>query len=346
MFHKSEVQVSKADARNDESFPVSEAGGSADLGRRVAEAAARLTGIHAATIAPLRPNLSLDEDALAAHVAFVAGHDGIEGLLINGHAGENFLLTRDEKRRVAEICRATLGPDVFLTSGVNAEASLEAAEQAAEAQAAGADAVLLFPPNAWGLFRDRGAATTHHRHAMAACSLPFVLYQAPVGAGSMPYDDETLADLVALPAVAGIKEGSWEIATYEGKRRLAKALRPDIAVMGSGDEHLLTSYLIGSEGSQVSLAAVTPEPLVKLWRAAAAGRWDEARHWHEVVYPLACAVYRARPSGRATPRLKACLKILGRLACDAARPPFMPLPIDEYRVLERALEHVHRHMSA
>lgn len=305
----------------------------------------RLTGVHAATIAPLRPDLSLDEQALAEHVAFVAGHDGIEGLLINGHAGENFLLTREEKRRVIEICREKLGPGVFLTSGVNAESSLEAAAHSADAEAAGADAILLFPPNAWGLFRDRGAAMIHHRHAMGAGSLPFLLYQAPVGAGAMPYDDETLAELVALPRVVGIKEGSWEVATYEEKRRLTKALRPDIAVMGSGDEHLLTSYLIGSEGSQVSLAAVTPEPLVRLWRAAAAGLWDEARHWHGVIYPLACAVYRAAPGGRATPRLKACLKILGRLSCDAARPPFMPLPREEYAALERALEHVRREVA-
>jgi 4-hydroxy-tetrahydrodipicolinate synthase len=305
-----------------------------------ASAASRLTGIHAATLAPLRPDLSLDEDALARHVAHVAAHDGIEGLLINGHAGENFLLTRGEKRRVVEICREALGPDVFLTTGVNVESSLEAAEHAADAEDSGADAILLFPPNAWGLFRDQGAALAHHRHAISGCSLPFLLYQAPIGAGAMPYDNDTLAQLVALPRVVGIKEGSWEVATYEEKRRLVKSLRPDISVMGSGDEHLLASYLIGSEGSQVSLAAVTPKPVIGLWRAASASRWDEARHWHDVIYPLACAVYRAAPGGRATPRLKACLKILGLLECDAARPPFMPLPVEEYRSLERALLHV------
>jgi 4-hydroxy-tetrahydrodipicolinate synthase len=305
-----------------------------------ASAASRLTGIHAATLAPLRPDFSLDEDALARHVAHVASHDGIAGLLINGHAGENFLLTRAEKRRVIEICRESLGPDVFLTTGVNVESSLEAAEHATDAEDAGADAILLFPPNAWGLFRDHGAAPEHHRHAMSGCSLPFLLYQAPIGAGAMPYDSETLAQLVAMPRVVGIKEGSWEVATYEEKRRLVKALRPDISVMGSGDEHLLASYLIGSEGSQVSLAAVTPEPVVSLWRAASAGRWEEARHWHDVIYPLACAVYRAAPGGRATPRLKACLKILGLLACDAARPPIKPRPVEEYRTLERALLHV------
>lgn len=308
----------------------------------VALAASRLTGIHAATVVPLRPDLSLDEEALARHVAYVAAHDGIDGLLINGHAGENFLLTRAEKRRVIEICRECLGEAVFLTTGVNVESSIEATEHAADAQDAGADAILLFPPNAWGLFRDRDSAMIHHRHAMSGCSLPFLLYQAPIGAGAMPYDNVTLAQLVALPRVAGIKEGSWEVATYEEKRRLVKALRPEISIMGSGDEHLLASYLIGSDGSQVSLAAVTPRPVIALWRAAKAGRWDEARHWHDVIYPLASAVYRAAPGGRATPRLKACLKILGLLDCDAARPPFMPLPVEEYLSLERALGHVRK----
>jgi 4-hydroxy-tetrahydrodipicolinate synthase len=313
-----------------------------EIDAKVARASARLTGIHAATVCPLKPDFSLDEAALAEHVGTVGRHDGIEGLLINGHAGENFLLTREEKRRVVAICREVLGAEFFLTSGVNTESSLEAAQHAGDAEAAGADAVLLFPPNAWGLFQDSESALLHHRHAMAGCSLPFLLYQAPVGAGAMPYDLATLARLVALPRVCGIKEGSWEVATYDENRRLAKSMRPDLAVLGSGDEHLLTSYLIGSEGSQVSLAAVTPAPLVALWRAAQTGDWDAARHWHEVIHPLAGAIYRAAPGGRATPRLKACLKILGRLSCDAVRPPFAPLPADEYARLEKALAHVEK----
>lgn len=306
----------------------------------VARAIARLTGVHAATVTPMRPDLSVDETALAAHVAAVTGHDGVAGLLINGHAGENFLLTREEKRRVVEVCRATLGTDVFLTSGVNAESSLEAAAHARDAEAAGADAILLFPPNAWALSQDVDAAAIHHGHVIAGCALPVLLYQAPVGAGAMPYSPATVARLAASPRVAGIKEGSWEVAAYEATRRAAKAVRPDIAVLGSGDEHLMASYLIGSEGSQVSLAAVTPAPVVALWRAAQAGDWAAARRWHERLYPLAGAIYRAQPAGRATPRLKTCLMILGLLDCDAVRPPLASPPPEDRRRLEEALRSV------
>ena len=305
-------------------------------------AASRLAGIHAATICPLDPGYGIDEGALARHVATVAAVPGIDGLLINGHAGENFVLDPVEKARVVAVIRAAVGPDMFLTCGINAESSLQAARDAAAAEVAGADAVLVFPPNAWGLGQTPDGVRLHHEAVEAACSLPLVLYQAPVGAGGMPYPVSTLLDLVRSPRVVGIKEGSWETAAYEQNRRAVKAVRPDLAVLGSGDEHLLACYLLGTEGSQVSLAAIIPEAVVALWLAAEAGDWDAARAWHDAIYPLAVAIYRERPGAHATARLKACLKILGRLADDRVRPPIPPLPAEDYRRLEAALLHAGR----
>lgn len=289
----------------------------------------RLSGVHAATVCPMREDGAIDEAALAAHVATVAAVPGIRGLLINGHAGENWLLSRAETRRVIEVVRAAVGPGPFLTSGVNAESSSAAALLAADAEAAGADAVLVFPPGSWGLFQDEGAAVLHHRHVIAACTLPVLLYQAPVGAGRMPYPAALLQTLVAEPRIIGIKEGSWEVAAYEANRRAVKAVRPDIAVLGSGDEHLMASWLIGSEGTQVSLAAVVPEAVVALWDACAGGDWPTARRWHDLLYPLAVAIYRHPPGGRATSRLKALLALAGRIPLAGVRPPLVPLDAEE-----------------
>ncbi|MBV9076225.1 MAG: dihydrodipicolinate synthase family protein, partial [Methylobacteriaceae bacterium] len=258
-------------------------------------ATSRLGGIHAATICPLNPGYDVDHAALARHVTQVAAVPGIDGLLINGHAGENFVLDAAEKARVVATIRAAIGANVFLTSGVNAESSLQAARDAAAAEAAGADAILVFPPNAWALGQTREGVRLHHDAVAAACALPLVLYQAPVGAGALPYPVDTLRELVASPRVVGIKEGSWEVATYEENRRAVKAIRPDLAVLGSGDEHLLACYLVGTEGSQVSLAAVVPEMVVALWRAAERGDWRRARAWHDALHPLAGAIYRERP---------------------------------------------------
>ncbi|MET3154882.1 4-hydroxy-tetrahydrodipicolinate synthase [Bradyrhizobium diazoefficiens] len=297
----------------------------------------RLRGIHAATIVPMTPDFEIDETRLADHVASVASTPGINGLLVNGHAGENFVLSLAEKQRVVELAREYAPKDCLIVSGVNHESSLEAAREAAVLERAGADGLLVFPPNSWALAHADDCVIAHHRHIRDATTVPLMLYAAPVGAGAMAYASSLLEQLVADPRFVAIKEGSWEVATYEQNLRLIRKLRAEFVVLGSGDEHLLTSYLVGSAGSQVSLACVVPELVVSLWNAAEAGDWEQARAAHEKLYPLAVAIYRDAPGGRATVRLKACLKLLGRLSCDAARPPQPPATSNELRALEQAL---------
>ena len=111
----------------------------------------------------------------------------------------------------------------------------------------------------------------HHEAIIAATELPIFLYQAPIFAGPMAYSPEVISALVTLPRVVAIKEGSWEVATYEANRRLVKGLAPWVAVMASGDEHLLTSLVLGSEGSLVSLAIIVPEVIVALDEAVRRG---------------------------------------------------------------------------
>ncbi|ULK97183.1 dihydrodipicolinate synthase family protein [Bradyrhizobium sp. I71] len=296
----------------------------------------RLRGIHAATILPMTPDFEVDEAQLAAHVISVSSTPGINGLLVNGHAGENFMLSLSEKRRVVELTRQH-AKECLIVSGVNHESSLEAAREAAALEQAGADGLLVFPPNSWALGHADDCVIEHHRHIRDATTVPLMLYAAPVGAGAMAYAPPLLTRLAADPRFVAVKEGSWEVATYEQNLRLIRKLRPEFVVLGSGDEHLMTSYIVGSAGSQVSLACVVPELVVGLWTAAEAGDWERARAAHEKLYPLAVAIYREAPGGRATVRLKACLKLLGRLSCDAARPPQPPATRGELQALEQAL---------
>ena len=180
----------------------------------------RFHGIHAATVCPMDDAFAIDEAALVQHVKAVSQVPGIEGFLINGHAGENFVLTPEELKRVVELVRQSVGPNFWLTAGSTMNSSLGAARIAADAQEAGADALLVFPPNSWGLNHDGDMVEAHHRHVIAATTLPIVLYQAPVGAGRMAYSPATIARLIEQPRIAAIKEGSWEVATYEENWRL------------------------------------------------------------------------------------------------------------------------------
>ena len=299
--------------------------------------APRFAGVYAATVCPMLPDGEIDRASLRRHLRAVGAARGLAGLLVNGHAGENFTLSAEEQRTVLEEARAALPAPAQVVAGVNAEASAVAVRLARDAAAAGADAILLFPPVSWALSQDLSVVVRHHALVSEACGLPLFLYQAPAAAGQMAYRPDTLAALLALPNVAGIKEGSWETAAYEATRRLVRSLRPDVAVMASGDEHLLTCFVLGSEGAQVSLAALVPETVIALEAAVRTGDLRAAQAAHQVIYPLAKAIYGTRPSGRATARLKACLFMLGRIGHATCRAPMADLPADDRAMLREAL---------
>lgn len=293
-------------------------------------------GIYPAILTPMRADFSIDDAAMAKHAAEVLV-DGITGVMCNGHAGENYMTSREEKRRVTEAVVGAIGKRAIVVSGVNAESSLDAAAQARDAEAAGADAIMIFAPNAWALGCDDDMVVRHHTMIAQACGLPVMLFQASIGSGRMAFTPGALERLLALPRIVAIKEGSWEVNAYERSLRLVKRVAPDVAVMGSGDEHLFTSFMIGSEGSVVSLAAVIPEVIVALDRAVKRGDVAASRTLHERIHPLANLIYGVPPGSRATARLKACLHMLGRFKSDAVRPPFAPIDAAERARIEPAL---------
>ena len=58
----------------------------------------RFHGIYPSTVLPMRADFSPDWEAYAKHTAHCVMRPGIRGVLINGHAGENYVITRAEKR--------------------------------------------------------------------------------------------------------------------------------------------------------------------------------------------------------------------------------------------------------
>ena len=295
-------------------------------------------GIYPSTILPMRPDLSPDWDAYAAHTAACGLYIGIAGILCNGHAGENFVISPEEKRRAVAETVAVLGRERIVVAGVNQESSAAAAQEAMAAIEAGADAVMVFAPNGFALSGDPGLAVRHHRIvADAIPGVPLFLFQGS-HAVRMAYAPEILDRLLDLPTVVGIKEGGWEVNRYDALLRQVRARRPDVAVMASGDEHLLACMAHGSDGSMVSLADIVPGEILALDQAMRRGDLAAARAIHARIEPLAEAIYGCAPAGRATARIKWCLAALGRIPCAAVRPPVGPVEEAEAAMLRAALD--------
>ena len=297
-------------------------------------------GIYVATICPMHTDGSIDEEGLTDHFSNLINFEGIVGFLINGHASENHLLNRDEKRRIVEIAKNTIGTKGIIVCGINCESSSEAQLHTEDAISAGADAIMGFPPFSWALSLSTKMAVIHHELISKVSDHPIFLYQASIGSGYMAYSPETLTELIQLPKVVAIKEGSWETSRYEANRRLIKQINSNISVMASGDEHLMSCFMIGSEGSLVSLATIIPEQIVGLDKAVKNSDLNSAINFHQEIYPLAKAIYGTKPAGFATTRIKACLKLMGRLKNDNVRSPGHNLDQKEISKLQNILKDI------
>ena len=307
------------------------------MGEQCGLAVPALTGVHAAIVCPMRADGTIEIDDLVRHARAVGGTPGIAGYLVNGHAGEGHLLAPEEKRRVIAAVRDAVAAHHHIAAGVSAEATDSACREAEAAAAAGADSVLVFPPSHWSRGVDADSVVAHHRAVAAAAGLPVVVYRAPLAWGPLSYAPDLIARLVEIEAVAAIKEGSWDVAPYEEVWRLVKSRAPRVSVLASGDEHLLACFQVGTDGSQVSLAALFPDLVCDLYAAARSGDWARARMLHDRVDPPASAIYRRPPAHMATARLKAGLQMLGRIGSDRVKRPGRELDAAERAALEGVL---------
>lgn len=284
------------------------------------------SGVFAATLCPFNEDYSIDEAGLRAYVRYLAGVDGIKGLVCNGHTGEVMGLTPRERTRVVEIIADEVGGQVKVISGICCEGSFEAIEHARDAKRAGADAILLMPPHHWLRFgRTSTTAVGYFEDVANGADIPIIVHQYPNWTKATYTLDEMLA-LVQIPQVVAIKMGTRDFGRLEHEYRVLKAAAPHIPHLSCHDEYLLASLLAGADGALVGFAGFVPELIVALVRAALSGDLAEAQRHQELVYRLNKIVYRfGEPSSDAHQRMKVAMTLQGRFPSMVVRPPLRPL---------------------
>ena len=278
-----------------------------------------LKGIYAATVVPLKKNKSINEIALKNHIKDIIKANGIKGLLLNGHAGENFTLNIDEQIKVIEIAKKYKNLDKKLISGLNFEDPLLASNVVKKMTKAGADAILIFPPFSWSQGISKKMIFQHHKVICNKINKPVFLYQSSIYSGHLSYKKDLLKKLLKIKNIIGVKEGSWDYKSYVNNYKFLKKIKKDFLVMASGDEHLYPCFKYASDGSQVSLAAITPEKIVELIRLIENKEFSKAKKLDKKLLILAKNIYGKYPPSFATARIKYCLKVLKKIPSDLMR---------------------------
>ncbi|MEV0806641.1 5-dehydro-4-deoxyglucarate dehydratase [Micromonospora sp. NPDC050200] len=275
--------------------------------------------------------LRFDEAAYRANLAWLSSYP-TAGLFAAGGTGEFFSLTPEEVGRVVRAAvegssgaMPILGPAGYGTA--------QAVEMARDAERAGADGILLFPPYLTEASQDGLAA--HVRAVCAATSLGVIVYHRANGAFEVP----TVATLVRdCPNLIGFKDGVGDI---ELMTRLYATVGDRLLYIGglpTAETFALPYLELGVTTYSSAIFNFAPEFALDFYTAVRAqDRSGVYTRLNEFVLPY--LEIRNRRSGYAVSIVKAGMRAVGRPA-GPVRPPLTDLTADELSTLTTLIEKV------
>lgn len=297
-----------------------------------------LRGVIPAHLSPFREDYSLDDEDLRRHIRALAKVDGVDAIISNGHAGEVTSLTDGEYSHVIEIAKEVVGKEYPIISGVVEQTAQKAAERAKIAQSAGADAILLFPPNLFNLGASDTLELPYRFVADVAerTDIPLVVFQFSKQS-RVAYTTETLVRMVEnIPSIVGIKEGTDEMQHYEDNFRALRACKHQVSILCTNNTKLLPSLAIGGDGIISGSGSVIAAYLSELFRSVENNDLFAAREVYQKMYPL-MRVFYANPLIDMHNRMKVALKCLGLQKTAISRRPLLPIGPEEETHIRQAL---------
>ena len=202
------------------------------------------------------------------------------GLIVCGSLGENQGLDPAEKRQIVKLAIEVARGRVPVLSGVAEMSTAAACQYVKDCENLGADGFMVMPAMVYKA--DQREVENHFRRVAAATSLPWMLYNNPVGywIDVTPQQFGVLSDIKNLVA---IKESS------ANTRRITE-LRLEVgdryALFVGVDDLLLESSSLGIDGWVAGSGIAFPRENQYFWELTRAGKWEAARAMYRWFYPL------------------------------------------------------------
>lgn len=296
-------------------------------------------GVLPAMQVPFQSDGSIDEAELRRFTSWLAGHEGIGGLVTNGHTGEVFALSAAERAEVTRIVADEVKDRLPVISGINCESIPEAAAHAGMAKEAGARGLLIMPPHIWLRFGMRPEHVLKYFTAIGeAVNINLVVHIYPSWTKAS-YSSQLLGELAKLPWVTTFKIGTREMSKYVRDIAAIRTADPRCTILSCHDEYLLPTLVQGVDGALVGFASLIPEMITGLYQAVCDGDLKKAQEIQSRINILKEVVYsKGEPSSDAHARMKVAMNVCGRMNSNTVRPP-IELPQGEiYEAIAAAVK--------
>jgi 4-hydroxy-tetrahydrodipicolinate synthase len=269
-------------------------------------------GVYAVAVTPFNRNLTVDYAGLRANIEFLVSQNSGPVVCLGSEA-ESYALSDQERGRVADVVAQAVHGRRPLIIGVSHPSAHQAQEDARQAAAFGADAVLATPPY-FGSADE--VAIRDHFSAIAESEIPVFLYNSPSRVG---YDLQLslIVSLLQIPGVVGIKQANIadlaDLITAPGMN--------ERLIVGGAESLMLPALVVGAVGNTATAASAIPAVFDRLMRETQQGHFDQALETFQRLAGLRMAY---RLAGGQAPVVKHLMDELG-LAGGFVRPPLRPI---------------------
>jgi 4-hydroxy-tetrahydrodipicolinate synthase len=270
-------------------------------------------GVIPAATTQFAADFSIDFDSTAT-VQDGLIRDGVHGLIVMGTVGENNSLDADEKRAMLAATVKTVAGRVPVIAGVAELDTRRAAAFARDAEAIGADGLMVLPAMVYVPTQAELAA--HFRTVAESTGLPIMLYNNPP-AYRVSIGFEALQALSDLPNIVALKESAPDT------RRFTDLLNEfgDRYVLFAGlDDVALEGLMLGARGWVSGLTNAFPKESLALWDAFRRGDMQTALTIYRWFMPL----LHLDADHDLVQSIKIAEQVMGR-GHERVRPPRHPL---------------------
>ncbi|WP_228001920.1 dihydrodipicolinate synthase family protein [Nocardia australiensis] len=234
-------------------------------------------GVLVATTLPFTDDFAVDYDAYAEHVRWLAAN-GCHGVSPNGSLGEYQTLDDTERAKVVTTAVAAAPKGFTVMPGIAAYGALQARKWAEQAAEAGAQVVMLLPPNTYRGGRD---SILDHYRTVAKVGLPIVAYNNPIDT-RIDLTPDILAELHAEGLIVGVKEFTGDVRRFYAIKELA----PELDILIGSDDVVLELGIAGAVGWVAGYPNAIPESTVELYNASINRDLDKALPLYRDLHKL------------------------------------------------------------
>ena len=229
----------------------------------------QLKGLYAALLVPFDENGQVKEEGLKQIAKNAIEVEQLDGLYVNGSSGENFLISKEQKKQIFKVVKEAVGNDVKLIAQVGSLDLNEAIELGKYATDLGYDALSAVTPFYYPFSFEE--IKQYYFDIIEATQNKMIIYAIPDLTG-VNISINQFEELFNNEKIVGVKYTAPNFFLLE---RIRKAF-PDKLILSGFDEMLVQAVISGVDGAIGSTYNVNGRRARQIYELAREGKVEEA----------------------------------------------------------------------